>query len=57
MSSATLAAVRKLKDGQGNYLWQQRVIASEPSLLLGHRVILCEDVPAIGANSLSIVFW
>ncbi|MGH8659334.1 MAG: phage major capsid protein [Gammaproteobacteria bacterium] len=56
MSSSTLAAVRKLKDGQNNYLWQQSVIASEPSLLLGHRVILAEDMPALVANSLSLAF-
>lgn len=56
MNSSTLAAVRKLKDGQGNYLWQQSVIASEPSLLLGHKVVVAEDMPSVSANSLSIAF-
>lgn len=56
MNSKTIAATRKLKDGQGNYLWQQSVIAGQPDLLLGYPVEAAEDMPDITANSLSIAF-
>jgi HK97 family phage major capsid protein len=54
MGRRTLAAVRKLKDGQGNYLWEASFQASQPFQLLGHAVVFAEDMPAIAANSLSI---
>jgi len=56
MSRATAAAVRKLKDGQGNFVWQPSAIAGQPPSLFGHPVVLMDDMPAIGANSLSIAF-
>lgn len=56
MNSKTTAATRKLKDGQGNYLWQQSVIAGQPDLLLGYPVEAAEDMPDIAASSLSIAF-
>jgi HK97 family phage major capsid protein len=56
MARATLAAVRKLKDGDGNYLWQPNFEARQGGLLLGFPVVEAEDAPALGANSLSIAF-
>ncbi len=56
MSRATVGAIRKLKDGQGNYLWQPGAIAGQPASLLNFPVVEGEDMPAIGANSLSIGF-
>lgn len=56
MSRGTLAAVRKLKDGDGNYLWQPNFEARQGGLVLGFPVVEGEDVPAIAANSLSIAF-
>lgn len=56
MNSKTTAATRKLKDGQGNYLWQTSVIAGQPDLLLGYPVLAGEDMPDMAANSLSIAF-
>lgn len=35
MNRSTVAVVRKLKDGQGNYLWQQSYVLGQPSTLLG----------------------
>jgi HK97 family phage major capsid protein len=52
----TLRDARKLKDGQGNYIWQPSPVAGQPSALLGFPVVEAEDVPAMGANSLSMAF-
>jgi HK97 family phage major capsid protein len=54
MSSATAAAVRKLKDPQGQYIWQQGLIAGQPDLLLGRPVEVWENMPAIGANNFPV---
>jgi len=40
MHNSIMAVVRKLKDGQGQYLWQQPIQAGQPELLLGKPVIL-----------------
>jgi len=55
-NSKTIAATRKLKDGQGNYLWSISVVAGQPDMLLGYPVLAAEDMPDIAANSLSIAF-
>ncbi|MES9874850.1 MAG: phage major capsid protein [Candidatus Sedimenticola sp. 6PFRAG7] len=56
MNSSTLGTVRKLKDGNDNYLWQDNLQAGEPGTLLGYPVIEAEDMPDISADSLSIAF-
>jgi HK97 family phage major capsid protein len=53
----TLAAIRKLKDGQGNYLWQMGdVTRGEPGTLLGYRYEINDDVPQIAAGAKPVVF-
>lgn len=57
MSRKTLAEVRKLKDGDGNYLWQPSFQATGLNIsLIGYGVTEAEDMPAIAANSFSIAF-
>ncbi|MEZ0260280.1 MAG: phage major capsid protein [Alphaproteobacteria bacterium] len=56
MKRATLAEVRKLKDGDNNYLWQPDFQMKQGGTLLGFDVVEAEDMPAITANSLSIAF-
>lgn len=56
MRRATVAAVRKLKDAYGQYLWQPSLQAGQPALLMGYPLVEGEDVPAIAANSYSIAF-
>lgn len=64
MSRSTLGETRKLKDGVGNYVWLpntsvERSIAGSAlpaSTLLGYPVVEAEDMPVIGAGSLSIGF-
>lgn len=56
MSRATEAAVRKLKDADGHYLWQPAVSAGAPATLLGFPVSEAEDMPGIAANAYAIAF-
>lgn len=49
-SDATLAVLRKLKDGDGNYLWQMGdVTKGEPGTLLGYRYSINQAMAAIPA--------
>jgi HK97 family phage major capsid protein len=56
MSRATVSAVRKLKDGQGNYLWQPANAPGEWPSLLGYPVAESEDMPDIAADAFGIAF-
>lgn len=56
MSRSTLGTTRKLKDGQGNYMWEPDLTQLGGSRLLGFPVAEGEDMPVIAANSLSVAF-
>lgn len=56
MNSTTVSAVRKLKDGQGNYLWQPSSQIGEPATLLGYGVNDMEIMPDIAASAIPIAF-
>jgi HK97 family phage major capsid protein len=55
MNSMTLAAVRKLKDSQGNFLWQPGLTAGQPETILGRPVAELPDMPDIAAGATPIV--
>lgn len=53
----TLAALRKLKDGDGNYLWQMGdVRTGEPNTLLGHAYSVNQAMANIGTGNKPILF-
>lgn len=56
MARTSVAAVRKLQDGQGNYLWAPDFAVKQAGTLLGYPIVEGEDMPVIAANSLSIAF-
>jgi HK97 family phage major capsid protein len=56
MNGTTLAAVRKLKDGQQNYLWQPSFQAGQPETVLGKPVVEMVDMPDIGDGNFPIIF-
>lgn len=56
MNSKTAGAVRKLKDGDGRFLWSDGYAAGEPSLLMGYKVLICEDMPDIASWAPAIAF-
>lgn len=56
MNSQTAAVLAKMKDGQGNYIWRESLLAGEPSTLLGRPVEIDENMPNIAAGALPIAF-
>ena len=56
MTRKTLAEIRKLKDNQGNYLWQPGLQSGEANTILGFPYTYNDDMPQIGANALPIAF-
>ncbi|MEP1206721.1 MAG: phage major capsid protein [Rhizobiaceae bacterium] len=56
MNRKAQAATRKLKDGDGNYIWQAPASADSRALLMGFPVVEAEDMPDIETDSLSIAF-
>jgi HK97 family phage major capsid protein len=54
--SLALAAMRKLKDTTGAYLWQPSLIAGQPSTFLGYPIVEAEDMPVIVANAFPLAF-
>jgi HK97 family phage major capsid protein len=57
MSRSVADAVRKFKDSSSElYVWQPGLQAGTPSTLLGHPVLLAEDMPSIASGSYSIAF-
>jgi len=56
MNRSTQSAIRKMKDGQGNYLWQPANAPGETPSLMGYRVVESEDMPDVAASSLSVAF-
>jgi len=56
MNSTTEGAVRKLKDGNGQYLWQPAVDADSPNTLHGKVVKNAEGLPDIAAGAFPILF-
>lgn len=56
-ADTTLAALRKLKDGDGNYLWQMGdVRVGAPDLILGKPYAVNDDVPALAASAKAVLF-
>ena len=55
MNRRTVAAVRKLKDGDGRYLWQPGN-GGEAATIMGYPVTEVEDMPDIGTGNAAIAF-
>jgi len=56
MSRATASVIRKFKDAQGRYLWNDALFDGQPSTLLGHPVELDEFMPEIDEDALAVAF-
>lgn len=56
MNRLTHAAVRNLKDGQNNYLWQPSYQAGQPAQLLGYPITEMAGMPNIAAGTKPILF-
>jgi len=56
MNRKTQAELRKLKDGDGNYLWQAPAGAGQQAMLMGFPVVEAEDMPDMGSDTTPIAF-
>ena len=55
-NDATVKSIRKLKDGNGQYLWQPSVTAGQPDTILNRPLKTSAYVPAIAAAAKTIAF-
>jgi HK97 family phage major capsid protein len=53
---ATVSAMRKLKDANGQYLWQPSLQAGQPDKLFGYPLYTSPYVPTLAAGALSLAF-
>ncbi|MEH1059393.1 phage major capsid protein [Micromonospora sp. CPCC 206171] len=56
MNDQTAASVRKLKNSQGDYIWQAALSLGAPDTILGKPVHIDPFMPAPAANAKSILF-
>ena len=56
LNDSTVRAVRKLKDSNGQYLWQPSLQAGQPDRLLGYEIYTSPYAPTLAAGALSIAF-
>lgn len=56
MAPATFTAIRKLKDGNGQYLLQNNFSQDFPYAILGKPVYISDNMPAIGSANKSVLY-
>lgn len=56
MNRKTQGQVRKLKDGQGNYLWQPSFVAGQPATVGGFPLTEVPDMPDAVAGATPVLF-
>ena len=56
MNDATLKLLRKLKDGQGNFIWQLGLLAGQPDTLLNQKVMISNFMPLPTAGNKAILY-
>ncbi|MBO6719147.1 MAG: phage major capsid protein [Rhizobiaceae bacterium] len=56
MNRKTQAALRKLKDDQGNYVWMPPAAPGSRAMLMGFPVVEAEDMPDIGIDTTPVAF-
>ncbi|WP_376959664.1 phage major capsid protein [Azospirillum sp. A26] len=56
LNRRTLGKVRKLKDGDGNYLWMPGLANGIPNTILGANYAECPDMPDVAAGSFPVAF-
>lgn len=56
MNDSTVKAIRKLKDGNGNYIWQPSMTAGTPDTILNCPVLTSTYMPEVAAGNKTIAF-
>lgn len=52
----SIGSMRKLKDGQGNYLWQPSYAQGQPSTLGGVPLVEVSDMPNVAAGNIAALY-
>jgi HK97 family phage major capsid protein len=55
-NDGTLGVLRKLKDDNGNYLWQPSLQAGQPDTLLGYSIHTSQFAPVLAAGNVAMAF-
>ena len=55
-NDSTVKAIRKLKDNQGQYLWQPALTAGSPDMILGRPIHTSSFVPELKAGAKTVAF-
>ncbi len=56
MNDSTIKMIRKLKDANGQYLWQPSLVAGAPDTILSKRVVTSSFMPEVEAGSKTVLF-
>lgn len=56
LNRQSLRHVRKLKDGQGNFLWQPSYAAGEPATINAAPIVELPDMPTVAANNIAALY-
>lgn len=56
MNNTTLAAIRKLKDGDSQYLWQPGLQQNVPDRLLGKPVVVVQEMDDMATGNRSVLY-
>lgn len=56
LNDGTIKAIRKLKDNQGQYLWQPSLTSGTPDMILGRPVRTSAYMPAAAAGAKTVAF-
>jgi len=56
MNETTALHLSRIKDSNGQYIWQESVAAGEPPTLLGYPVEIDENLPDIAAGAFPLIF-
>jgi HK97 family phage major capsid protein len=56
MNDATISAIRKLKDGNSQYIWQPGIKEGAPDMLFNQKVLMSNYMPLIGAGNKVILY-
>lgn len=56
LNDSSIKTIRKLKDGNGQYLWQPGLKEGQPDMLLNHRLVTSPYMPEVAASAKPILF-
>ena len=56
LKRGTIKEIRKLKDGNDQYLWQPGLAGEQPATILDQPYLECPDMPAVSGDSYPVAF-